>query len=444
MEVYLINKCYNCGYNVRTEYIFCPNCGSIVYDTPKASNNIDLNIKTQYSNNASNVNIKSVDEAIKLINNLSYNISNRNKTILIFALFSFIFFISCLCFSVLSGTTIIGRGGIGGILLSLIYFSISIPFSFLILYLLRLLDTYEKEDWSHIIFAFIWGALGATFFSLIANELNTAISSFICGQTFGNICGTVVSAPIFEELFKLLAIVIILLFLRTKFNSPIDGMVYAASAGLGFKLVEDYIYIANGIAKAGLGGGFFVMFFRWVFGFILHSLMTSFVGFSIGFATLTKDYLKKILYVTGGYLLSSGSHFLWNFSSLILSSNLPLMCIVFPFYTVIYIFLNILFYIRSVNVERNIMKEVLQDEINENLINNNTLDELINLNLRRIRKNNYVDNKLKKLYDIYMNLLASYALLKKQYLNSNNQEIYNELQEKKGILYILKPILFSS
>jgi RsiW-degrading membrane proteinase PrsW (M82 family) len=359
-------------------------------------------------------------------------------------IFSFIFFISCLCISILTGTIIIGRGGIGGILLALIYFSISIPFSFVVLYFLRLLDIYEKEDWSHVIFAFIWGALGATFFALIANELNITISSFICGQTFGNICGTVVSAPIFEEFFKLLAIVIILLFLRTKFNSPIDGMVYAAAAGLGFKLVEDYIYISNAIAIAGLSGGFLQMILRWVFGFILHSLMTSFVGFSIGFATLTKDYLKKILYVTGGYLLSVGSHFLWNFSCLIFSSNLFIMFIVFPFYTIIYIFLNILFYIRAVNVERNIMVEVLKDEINENLIDNNILDELINLNLRSKRKNTYLDSKLKKLYDIYMNLLASYSLLKKQYLNSNNQEIYNELQEKKGILYILKPILFVS
>lgn len=359
-------------------------------------------------------------------------------------IFSFLFFISCLCIGVLTGGTIIGRGGLGGILLALIYFSISIPFSFVVLYFLRLLDIYEKEDWNHIIFAFIWGALGATFFSLIANQLNITISSLICGQTFGNICGTVVSAPIFEEFFKLLAIVIILLFLRTKFNSPIDGMVYAAAAGLGFKLIEDYIYIANGIAAAGLSGGFLSMILRWVFGFILHSLMTSFVGFSIGFATLTKDYLQKILYVTGGYLLSVGSHFLWNFSTLIFSSNILIMCIVFPFYTLIYIFLNILFYIRSVYVERNIMVEVLQDEINENLIDNNILNELINLNLRSKRKNSYLDSKLKKLYDIYMNLLASYSLLKKQYLNSNNQEIYNELQEKKGILYILRPILFSS
>jgi RsiW-degrading membrane proteinase PrsW (M82 family) len=379
-----------------------------------------------------------------LINNLSYNVSNRNKTILIFVIFSLLFFISCLCISVLTGGAIIGRGGLGGILLALIYFSISIPFSFLVLYFLRLLDVYEKEDWSHIIFAFIWGALGATFFSLITNELNITISSLICGQTLGNICGTVVSAPVFEEFFKLLAIVIILLFLRTKFNSPIDGMVYAAAAGLGFKLIEDYIYIANGIAASGLSGGFLSMILRWVFGFILHSLMTSFVGFSIGFATLTKDYLQKILYVTGGYLLSVGSHFLWNFSTLIFSSNILIMCIVFPFYTLIYIFLNILFYIRSVYVERNIMLEVLQDEINENLIDNNILNELINLNLRNKRKNSYIDSKLKKLYDIYMDLLASYSLLKKQYLNSNNQEIYNELQEKKGILYILRPILFGS
>ncbi len=41
-----------------------------------------------------------------------------------------------------------------------------------------------------------------------------------------------------------------------------------------------------------------------------------------------------------------------------------------------------------------------------------------------------------------MNLLASYALLKKQYLNSYNKEIYDELQEKRKVLYILKPILY--
>ncbi len=345
----------------------------------------------------------------------------------------------------MSGLSIIRYGGLPGILVAIIYFSISIPFSLGVLYLLRLVDIYEKEDWSHIIFAFIWGALGSTFFALIINTTNIEIASIICGQSIGNICGTVISAPIFEELLKLLAVVIILVFLRTKFNSPLDGMVYAASAGLGFKLIEDYIYIANGIAAGGAVAGLLQMFLRWIFGFLLHSLMTSFVGFSIGFATLTKDYSKKILYVLGGYLLSVGSHFLWNFSTIIIPNipnSLCLVAILFPFLTIIYIFLNILFYIKAVNVEKNIMKEVLQNEINENLIDNNILDELLNINLRNQQKNKYIDNKLKKLYDIYMNLLASYALLKKQYLNSYNKEIYNELQEKKGVLYILKPILY--
>ncbi len=362
-----------------------------------------------------------------------------------FVLFSLIFIISCICLSLLTSLSVIGYGGLGGVLVAIIYFLISIPFSFGVLYLLRLIDIYEKEDWSHIIFAFIWGALGSTFFALIINTTNIGIASILCGQNIGNICGIVISAPVFEELLKLLAVVIILLFLRTKFNSPLDGMVYAAAAGLGFKLIEDYIYIANGIAAAGATAGLLMMFLRWIFGFLLHSLMTSFVGFSIGFATLTKDYSKKILYVLGGYLLSVGSHFLWNSSSVILESipNLSfLTLIVFPFLTIIYIFLNILLYIRSINVEKNIMKEVLQDEINENLIDNNILDELININLRNQRKNKYVDNKLKRLYNIYMNLLASYALLKKQYLNSYNKEIHNELQEKKGVLYILKPLLY--
>ena len=356
-----------------------------------------------------------------------------------------IFIIGCLCIGLMSGLPIISYGGLAGILVAIIYFSISIPFSLLVLYLLRIIDIYEKEDWSHIIFAFIWGALGSTFFAIIINTTTTEIASYLFGQTIGSICGTIISAPIFEELLKLLAIIIILLFLRTKFNSPLDGMVYAAAAGLGFKLIEDYTYIANAMTSGGAYSGLSMMIFRWIFGFLLHSLMTSFVGFAIGFATLTNDYFKKILYILGGYILSAGSHFIWNTSATITSlasNSLLLYCLIFPFLTIIYIFLNILLYIRAVNVEKNIMKEVLQDEINENLIDYNILNELINLNLRGQRKRTYIDNKLKKLYDIYMNLLASYALLKKQYLNSYNKEIYNELQEKKGVLYILKPILY--
>lgn len=104
----------------------------------------------------------------------------------------------------------------------------------------RWLDRWEPEPPYLLIVAFLWGAGGATMSGAILNDLNTAL--------FGELFGAVVSAPIFEELFKGLFMFFVFYLTkagRRELNSLTDCLIYAGIVGLGFTFIEDILYIVR-------------------------------------------------------------------------------------------------------------------------------------------------------------------------------------------------------
>ena len=49
----------------------------------------------------------------------------------------------------------------------------------------------------------------------------------------------------------MLGVVVLVLIARDQFDTPLDGMVYGALVGLGFQVVENFIYCMNAIELAG-------------------------------------------------------------------------------------------------------------------------------------------------------------------------------------------------
>jgi len=433
-----MSKCKYCGTLVKNDYIFCPNCGNLL-----SGNISDSEDNFNFSISSKNIQLHNPSEIIQKINQAVGRRSFYLKLFLAFGLFSVVFLCSFLLFSFLFLRGFVGGGGVLGFFTLLIGVFLSLSFSALVLYLIRFMDLYEREPWSLIIFSFLWGAFGSTLFSLIFNDINASIFTYVFGDQIGKILTATLSAPIFEEFFKLLVIPIIIIFFRNQFNSPLDGLVYIFASSLGFKVVEDLLYGSNFTLQSGVVGGFLLMVIgRWLLSFLGHPLMSMYSGFSVGLATITDNFLLKVIYVVLGYFLSVTAHFIWNFTASVLSNVLQVYtCLCFPVYTVFSIIMFVFLYFWALNIDRRIIRESLDSDIISGFLSSEIMDELLDIRLRWRRRNTLPPN-LRILYDIFMQELASYALLKKQSNNSLGSEIKNTLNEKYEILSLIKPYIY--
>lgn len=427
-------NCQICGKEIKEYYIFCPNCGSLI----SRSTNVNQYPVSQFTEYPKLSNT----EILQKINSSSSRQSFTIKFLILLIISSVIFLVSLACFSFMSISGYLSSG-ILGLITGTIAVILSLIYSTIFLVIIRQVDIYEKEPWSIVIFSFVWGALGATLFSLFFNEINSAIFTYIFGPQLGKTLTAVISAPIFEEFFKLMIIPIIIIFFRANFNSPLDGIVYIFSSSLGFKIVEDLVYGAMFTRSAGAVEGFFLLVIgRWLMGFMGHPLMSVFSGFAVGLATINNNFIIKFILIISGYLLSVFAHFVWNFmASVGASTSYYLVCLWFPIQISILIVIFFILYFISLNIEKNILRETLQEDVATGLLNNQIIDELLDFKLRRMRKNS-LPSEIGKLYDIFLQELASYALLKKQSTNSIGQEILNTMNEKKQIISLLKPYIY--
>lgn len=124
----------------------------------------------------------------------------------------------------------------------------------------------------------------------------------------------VIWAPLIEETGKFL-IVYWTVFRNRNFNEPVDGIIYAASAALGFAACENAFYVLAGWSEAGAGTGVFTLLARSVFSVPGHALFSSFWGAALGYAAGKKG-LRPVLAVALGLLASMVAHGLFNWLSL--------------------------------------------------------------------------------------------------------------------------------
>ncbi len=124
----------------------------------------------------------------------------------------------------------------------------------------------------------------------------------------------VIWAPLVEETGKFL-IVFWTVFRNRNFNEPFDGIVYAASAALGFAACENAFYVVAGWSGAGAGTGVFTLLARSVFSVPGHALFSSFWGAALGYAAGKKG-AKPILVTAAGLLLGMVAHGLFNWLSM--------------------------------------------------------------------------------------------------------------------------------
>jgi RsiW-degrading membrane proteinase PrsW (M82 family) len=188
-------------------------------------------------------------------------------------------------------------------------------------------DRYEKEPLGLLIAAFLWGAVPSIVFSLIAElVLDVPISQFIEPVT-ASLIGAAVIAPFVEEVFKGLALLLLVLFFRKEFDSPLDGIIYGGLVGFGFAAVENVVYFAGEFMESGAGGVALLAVFRaFLFG-LNHALFTGLTGLGLALARTSPDSLVKVGAPIVGFSAGMVAHAVHN-GSVALGADLCWPCLI--------------------------------------------------------------------------------------------------------------------
>jgi RsiW-degrading membrane proteinase PrsW (M82 family) len=165
------------------------------------------------------------------------------------------------------------------------------PALFVFLYIYKK-DRYEPEPLDLLAWVFFLGALSCIPAGLIELPFPEGV------------IGSAVVAPVVEETMKFL-IVFLAVYRHLEFDEPMDGIVYATAAGLGFATLENILYV--------LEGGVVVGIIRAIASVPGHVVFACIWGFALGTAKFRPAEERRGLIITGlaGAMLMHG---IFNFS----------------------------------------------------------------------------------------------------------------------------------
>lgn len=242
-----------------------------------------------------------------------------------------------------------------------------------IIYILPLifLDRYDPEPPWLIASAFAWGGVVSIFLSLIVNTLLGTIAGGVTGNPMiGQLFSVVISAPVFEELFKGIGVVLILIFFRKEFDDILDGIVYGGVVGLGFATVENILYYGRGVNDGSI---IFLLLVRGVMSPFIHSTFTAMTGIGCGIARESHNKLVKFIAPIGGYIGAVVLHMAWNGGLGVLSGVIlgPLGFFVTYFVLAVPFFLIFIgFCVYTMRRQNKILREMLAIDTAQGLITN--------------------------------------------------------------------------
>lgn len=195
---------------------------------------------------------------------------------------------------------------------------LSIAFGFIPMFLFAAfvywLDRYEKEPRLLLGAVFLWGAVVAAGAAYLLNTgIGLGVYMLTGSEAAAEISTTSLVAPVIEETFKGLAVLLVFLLARKEFDSILDGIVYAAVTALGFAATENAYYIYNlGYLEDGFAGIFQMAFIRVILVGWQHPFYTSFIGIGLAAARLNRNPSLRILFPLFGLAVSISMHALHN------------------------------------------------------------------------------------------------------------------------------------
>lgn len=176
------------------------------------------------------------------------------------------------------------------------------------------LDPLEHEPPWLLALAFGWGAGVATLGGGLATAVLESSSGALLGLSAGarDAIGTVLFAPLMEEVAKGAFPFALFLLARHEFDDVADGIVYGGLVGLGFAVVEDLFYYAAAFLEGGLAGTGALFVIRGILTGFGHPLYTAVTGLGIGLVVQVRSPLARWLLPPGGLIGAVLLHALWN------------------------------------------------------------------------------------------------------------------------------------
>ncbi len=173
--------------------------------------------------------------------------------------------------------------------------------------------------------ALLWGGVVATWFASQANAATEDIFDRWFAADFNDRWGTALSAATNEEVLKSLGIVALALLPLAGLRTTLDGWFYGMMIGLGFQLVEDYMYTTD---TGSLSEAFAIFLQRGLFaGLFAHAVYTGIIGAGVGYFVSHRDQpmLKRFGVAAGLFAIVWLVHFTWDaaFMNELLGDSLP-------------------------------------------------------------------------------------------------------------------------
>ena len=221
--------------------------------------------------------------------------------------------------------TFLGAGAsIVGFVLALVPFAV-------VLFAVRLIDRWEPEPRSLLIFAAAWGAIASVAIALLV-DLGVGALIGADGSFARDLFSTVVQAPVVEEVGKGLGLLLIIATARRAFDGPVDGVVYGALVGAGFALTENVQYFAISFIEGGVSEVSATFFVRGILSPFAHAMFTAVIGFALGLAArrgsrgtaILGPWLLGLLGAIALHAFWNGSAMLGDFFALYLTLQVPL------------------------------------------------------------------------------------------------------------------------
>jgi RsiW-degrading membrane proteinase PrsW (M82 family) len=166
------------------------------------------------------------------------------------------------------------------------------------------LDRFEPEPRHLLAIAFLWGASVAVVVSGIVNGLTEAAA----GQGWSALG----SAPVTEEALKAAVLVWIYRARPDEFDGVVDGVIYAAMAGLGFAFAENVDYYGRALQEGGSGGLALTFTLRGMIAPFSHPLFTAMTGLGLGVARQSGSRTAAVAASVAGFTGAVALHALWN------------------------------------------------------------------------------------------------------------------------------------
>jgi len=161
-------------------------------------------------------------------------------------------------------------------------------------------DRYEPEPLSWILMVYIFGIVVTIPVAFIEDTLSIIVPEFFI---------VVLVAPIVEEAGKYL-VVKKTVWESLEFDEPVDGIIYAAAAGLGFATLENVIYVFSAV-ETSLILALQTGLLRALISVPGHVLFSAMWGYSLGKARFIPQEQRTGVIATG-LILAMAFHALFN------------------------------------------------------------------------------------------------------------------------------------